>query len=473
MELVGLFLIHLVLAAILARHLHKKFGGGFLSAFMISSLFTIWPLLIVYVVFRRHVRRLRDDWEPIEFEVPAYVEQLPLFIPPAEENVPVDTSLKSLIYSDVAELDESVSAFVKSWEMRKLRDDKRAYNKRLFDFADERVADLNASIKRKVFRYLETGMLAQTIEVDDHIDLRQQKVSLDKFVFHSPDEQPLQRPPALELRPEPFEDSVKLPFFVKLMPGSLRRGMVGEILRRDREIWLEQKDLQTQRQEILDAVYRKAEEERQSRLAMQRSRFDDAMAEFSRLALSHNSKLDMEIQGFHAGDKASVEKYIGRVLSSSRYFSELRPEAQLCFDEATQELQVSVLLPPLSSVEGLAIQYKVSRARGDAEETPVSRAELKRLYGSAVMQIMLRTAHEISEADRSKTIRSFSVLGQIRDNISGAKVVVATLAGVPEEFVAKNLKGEVSSLFSKLGGTISKDPGAGVAVNLKGTIRGK
>jgi hypothetical protein len=89
------------------------------------------------------------------------------------------------------------------------------------------------------------------------------------------------------------------------------------------------------------------------------------------------------------------------------------------------------------------------------------------------MQLLIRAAHEVSEADRQNVIKSLSVVGTVQDRISTREVPIAMIAGRPQDFGSSSLRGEVGNLFKTLGGTVSKDPVEGAEISLKGSIRGR
>lgn len=470
MEILG----YVSLAIVLALVFEIRFKKSFFPALLLGIVLTPLVSGLLLTTSLRALSKIKDSWVAPTYRVPTYTAQLPRFSKPEIEQAPEETSLQSRLSSQEAMAQDSINSYAREKHMRRLlQNDKRAFNRELFAFAQKKEAQLNTFIEREIFYYLEAGIIANTLNKDDFIDLEAQRVDPDSFSFQSPDMEPIPAPETPSVREEPTYSNTALPKLARLMPPFLRTPIHDALLEKNLRIWNQENLLREERSKQLSEDYYSAEKARVERLTAQRKEYEQALEEFKREARAHNSELDMVIQGFEAGERGSVQDYVVKVLNGSSYPAEVQSTYEVEFNENSHELLIRVNLPEAKSIEPLAVKYKLVKSRASVEESPVSKTEFKRLYNLLVMQLLIRYAHEVSEADRMGTIKSLNIVGLIPDNISGSLVPVALLAGRSEEFVGQNLRGEVSALFRSLGGVISKDAMGASPVAVKGSIRGK
>lgn len=469
------FIIYVVAALVVASFFELSFKKSFVGAAILGIILTPLVSIVLLIVAAAGKSKVSDSWEPEQYEVSKYQAQLPKFEKPRlSDNSSLSVSLRGLILSKEADSSIRLNTFTREKHMRRLLEaDKREYNRQLFAFAEKQESALNRFLDDEILHTLRTGLLAQTLKKDDFIDLASQKMSPLTAQFSSPDEIPIGAPRELELREEPRLESTSLPKLLRWLPKLLRNPIQHSYFTKDHEIWLaESEDLESRRA-LLKLNFEEAEAQRIERLSRQRSEFELAAELFTQEAQAHNAELEMQIQGFEAGEKSTVEQYALRVLRSSEYPDEVVPGFDCHFDEDTRELEVSVKLQSADRLEPVVVKYKLVKSRASLEEVPLAKTEFRKIYSLTIMQILIRAAHEVSEADRSDTIQSISVQGVLPDKMSGREVPVALLAGTPNEFLADKLRGEISALFKSLGGVISSDPISASPVSTKGSIRGK
>lgn len=466
---------HVALAGIVAIAFSRFFKKSFVASFLTGLILTGVVTGALLVFAWRAKESISDKWKKPSYPQTIGLNSLPRFEKPNPRDVEVKGPLQSKIAGRTREVHRQLDAFTSTRNMRSLmNNDKRAYNRELFAEAERRVNELNAFIGQEVFRQLESGILSETVERDDHVDLQALKIDVSAIVFDSTDSQAFAKPKDLTLREKPTLDALPIAKPFAAFAGPLGKAIATGLLSRDIQVWESEKQAIESRQATIDADYEEAERLRLERLASQRVKFDEALAEYEKSAKAHNSSIDMLMQGYAMGERTSVENYALKVLNSSVYFDELSPrEFQAKFEESSQELSISVLLPEASCLDDLAIKCKLLKSRSAIEDAPVSKTEYKRFYSLVVMQLLIRAAHEVSEADRQKIVKSISVVGTVPDKIASQEVPIAMLAGQAQDFPSSKLRGEVSGLFKALGGSISKDPVEGVAISLKGSIRGR
>jgi len=467
--------IYFVLILAVSGAFEARFKKTFLPSLLFGTLLTPIFTLSLLIIANGARGRFKDRWSRIDYEVTPFTADLPTFSKPEIEIETKGTlSLRQMLAEEEKWVQDSIDTYSREKHMRKLQEnDKRAFNRELFDFAQKKEWQLNSFVERQILSVLQTGILAETIDQDDFIDLAKNKVDPLTKEFSSPDSKSYQAPDPLELRDEPSLDNTPLPKFLKILPKFFRGPIHASLLKRNHEVWESERDKLDERRQIQADDYSQAEASREERLKSQKEAFDEALQAYEQEARAHNSELEMRLQGFEAGEKSSVESYALMVLESSSYPTEVAPQFRVNFHEDTAELEIFVTLKDSKRLNDIAIKYKLVKSRGALEDSPVTKTEFKKLYSLSIMQLLIRAAHEISEADRSGTIKSLSVQGLLADMMSGAEVPIALLAGTPDEFASSKLKGEVSALFKSLGGVISSDPIAASPVSTKGSIRGK
>lgn len=449
----------------------KTFFPSLIFGIILSPIFT----LVLLTIANKAKLSIRDTWKPIEYPIAEYTADLPVFSKrDTEEEVHHSFSLRETLLSEERKVQASIDAYSREKHMRRLQNnDKRAFNRELFDFAQKKEWQLNTFVEREILYVLRSGILAETIGKDDFVDLARDKIDTEKYKFSSPDLNPYVKPEELQLRAEPSLENTPLPKLLKILPRFFKSPIHESLLKKNFQVWESEREKLEDRRLTLANDYEEAERLRQERLEGQKQAFDEAFKIYDQQARAHNAEVEMRLQGLEAGERSSVESYALKVLNNSSYPAEVAPRFNVTFHEATAELEVSINLRDSKLLEPIAIKYKLVKSRGAVEESPVTKTEFKKLYGLSIMQLMIRAAHEVSEADRNGTIKSISVRSLLPDLMSGAEVPVALLAGTPDEFSAAKLKGEVSALFKSLGGVISKDPIAASPVSTQGSIRGK
>lgn len=475
MELIiGLIVGHAVLALGAALWFKKTFGGSVLWPLVISILTTGIPLLIITSLLSVKQSSLRDSWEPIEYKIPNQSISLPDFEEPRVSEYEEYKSLASKLKSKEAEIQQGVIQFAKKVNRRagSTAADQRVANKEIYEFSESQALVLNKWIQKNVTEYYERGILGETLGRDDHIDLNKLRVPSEPLAFYSPNSKPYEAPTTLELREKPTLESQEVPKVASILPLPMKRTVAESFLSNDLKAWESERDQLDARNQKLVDDHNAAEEARKERLGAHELEYKSARDAYVQLASAHNSKIDMTMQAFSLGEKNAVEEYALTVLHAGNYPPDISPKFDLDFDEQTQELQIQVALPDPGFIEKTVATYKLVKSRKEIAPSPPKKTDIKRLYSSVVAQLMIRAAHEVSEADREGVISSLAVLGMRKDMMSNSSVPIAALAGIPSNFDEKRLKGDPIVLFKELGGTISKDPVEGVQIILKGSIRG-
>jgi restriction system protein len=111
-----------------------------------------------------------------------------------------------------------------------------------------------------------------------------------------------------------------------------------------------------------------------------------------------NAKIDKLHEDYSNAVPEAIEQYCHIVLSSSRYPDCCPQTFELCYQPEGKTLIVDYLLPAPGQMPRIK-SVKFVQADDGFEEMELSEVALKKLYGSVVYQISVRTLHELFEAD--------------------------------------------------------------------------
>jgi restriction system protein len=255
------------------------------------------------------------------------------------------------------------------------------------------VDDLNTGIAGRLAEL--EGLLAATLEVDDHIDLASLTKAWDEPDFGPGDLGRAEPAPVLEPR-------APLSGLKSAMPGA----------RRKHEAAVEQA-----RQEHAAAVdaHTSREQERTRKLARARAAHD---AHVARLRADHdadNAAVDQFIGAVAAREPDALAEYFGLVLSSSRYPEGFPRWHRLAYVPESCQLVVEIELPRADVVPAEKV-FRYVKARDEVTSTAAPATDRKRRYGETLAQVTLRSVHELFEADRDGAVDTI-VLNGIVDSI--------------------------------------------------------
>jgi restriction system protein len=269
------------------------------------------------------------------------------------------------------------------------RDAKRRYA----EARQREVDDLNAGLARRAAEL--EGLLAATLEVDDHIDLATLRQPWDEPDFDSGD---LGR---AELAPEP-QTPAPLSGLKAVVPGA----------RRKHEEAVEQ--ARQRHAAELDA-YTSREQQRRQKLERAQAAHEELVAHLRAEHDAENAALDQFIDGVAAREPGALAEYFGLVLSSSRYPDGFPRWHRLAYVPESSQLVVEVELPRADVAPAEKV-FRYVKARDEVTSTAAPAAERKRRYAETLAQVTLRSVHELFEADRDGAVDTI-VLNGIVDSI--------------------------------------------------------
>lgn len=207
-------------------------------------------------------------------------------------------------------------------------------------------------------------------------------------------------------------------------------------------------------------------EEHEKQVSAWRTRRNEYLA---KQTVSH-AEVDAKRTTYESKDPDAITEYCDLVLSSSRHPDYFPQEFDLDYDATAKTIIVDYKLPAPDDLPRLkAVKYVASR--DEFEEQYISEAQSSKLYDDVLYQVVLRTVHELFEADTITAIEAIVLNGIVTatDRTTGkpttacvlslranrAEFLEINLAQVDPKACFKSLKGVGSS---KLHGLSSVPP---------------
>lgn len=291
-------------------------------------------------------------------------------------------------------------------------------------------------------------LLAFTLTVNDAVDWEKLK---DRSVFQEarpvlgklPAEPQL---PALPREPQSI-DSAYLPVLGILdkLISSRREQRVAEklsIFKSDHHAWSKRvEDIKRTHSRALNARESEVNRRKEDHAALVTA-WEQRKATFLAEQAVRNEVIDGKQSACLASESEAIVEYCDLVLSSSQYLDCFPKEFDLDYDQAAKLLIVDYVLPAPSDLPTLkAVKYVASR--DDFEEQNLSESATAKLYDEVIYQVVLRTMHELFEADTIGALQVVVFNGIVTsvDRSTGKHVTacVLSLRVSRDEFVAINL----------------------------------
>jgi restriction system protein len=309
------------------------------------------------------------------------------------------------------------------------------------------------------------SILTHTLEVDDFFDLESLRKNVSHPTFQSDHEQE-GIPPVLS--PKPTEPVLSTPVYVKILTPILganyrksadeKRTQKFAVLR---TAWVTSVLKLEEKNEVRLADFHRSEMDRNSSLVADKTKYDTDCLEREMSTQKENAELDQVIAGLPLGKKKALETYLEIVLAKSEYPENMHPEVSATFDEITRELSLDVdlvnptLFPDVDS-------YRFQKSTGEILEKKQTIRETKLRFENFCMSTVLRTIHEVIEADRANAIRLISAKASV-SHVSKAtgkpeRASLIEVATTREQFLELNLASVVpKDALAHLGALVSKN----------------
>lgn len=273
------------------------------------------------------------------------------------------------------------------------------------------------------------NILADSLSVDDKIEWSSLKDST-RFSKKRPE-----RPETAwsrgsgTLRPKPAEPKIsdpafqpKITFLDRIFP-SKRQKKIDAALTTFRDAhakWRKNcEDL-----DYADALDAKAHEDIMANWKSELDNWEQEKSLFEERQRKHNAAIDSQEAAYKAGDPESIRDYCQLVLHKSKLPSFMPKNFEIDYDEISKILLVEIQLPGIRDIP-CATEYRYVKRTGEISEKSLSQARLSELYDSVVYQQILRTLHELFEADAINKLDAITLNGWVDhlDRASGNKSV--------------------------------------------------
>jgi len=346
--------------------------------------------------------------------------------------------------------------------------------------ADAHVAAMQAEVEEKNLALEELyaeidGLLAATLDVDDHVDLE----SLRSVATHPPFDPagldlPLPPPPPLEQPTEPVMESPSVSW--QLVGRKKKQAEAQAEAERDFEerlaTWRAECDaVEVQRAEAIEQ--REHEEaERLRQLDEAKAAYAEECAKREEEVETANRALDQLISNLGYGTASAIEEYVSIVAANSAYPDCFPVEYDPSFDQSSGELSLAISVPAPDSLPTIKA-FKYTKSTDEITSSELSQKAAKDRYNAAVNQVALRALHEVFESDRRGLIQTISAVVST-STLSPAtglatQVDFVAVAAERESFMTIDLAVVIpQATLEHLGAAVSKNPHGLVAISSGG-----
>lgn len=222
-------------------------------------------------------------------------------------------------------------------------------------------------------------------------------------------------------------------------------------------------------------AHQQAEERRQAELQRAQAQFQTECVERQRVVDEHNNWLDRLLAGLESGVPAAVESYLSMVADNSPYPTDFAVRQERVFTPAGSELALKVTVPK-PEVLPTVKEYRFNASSDEVQPVEMSQKEQKDRYSAAILQVAIRSMHEVVASERWGVVQTISLVVGV-DTTNPA-------TGLPDraEFVAVAVRREVFESFNlasvvpeaslrHLGAQVSSDPFSLVGIDMTSGVR--
>lgn len=323
------------------------------------------------------------------------------------------------------------------------REEKKRYQE-----AQKSLAETRTSEAKQLLDGL-ANLLRQTLAHDDTVDWEQLK-------DHAPFQIPRPFEPTLPVRsaqlpvaPEPLPTDGRYQPELGLLDKLLskrreqRAAEANALYRQDHAAW------EAHRGEVLAANTRREQEFRQEVQILQEmhrqelATWEGQRAAFLKSQQEQSTAIDSQREQYLRGVPEVIVGYCDMVLSNSQYPDFFPKEWDLDYSPETKVLLLDYRLPAPGNLPTL-VEVKYVAARDEFAEKHLSEAQVAKLYDELVYQVVLRTIHELFEADQVHALEAVIFNGHVRSIDRGTgnetDACVLSLQANREAFLAINLE---------------------------------
>ncbi len=193
---------------------------------------------------------------------------------------------------------------------------------------------------------------------------------------------------------------------------------------------------------------RKDNIEREASFEAIRNKWQQDKEEFEDIQRKINDEVDKMKVAYENKERDGIVAYCAMVLDNSEYHDLFLKQFIVEYNEANRMLLVEYQLPSIDKIPSIN-NVKYIKSRDEIEEKVLSQSAHAKLYDVAIYQIVLRTLHELFEADVVDAIEAINLNGIVTaiNPATGHEETscILSIQAKKEEFEAINLEGIVAS----------------------------
>ena len=343
---------------------------------------------------------------------------------------------------------------------------------------EARVAALNSDLESQLAEI--DAVLATTLEVDDHVELEELRQVAERPRFTSPHEAAISVPSLIVAPPEPTFVEPPPPTGLGAMFGKKKHAAAVDQARaafaQRHAAWQVEAAAVPMRQLDQTNRHRAAEADRATKLAAERSAYDEECRQRQATVDAENAQLDDLIQRLSAGERNAVEEYFGIVFGKSVYPDAVSIDIEHSYRPDDKELEIRLRLPQPSDLP-TAKGYKYIKPKDEITETSQTAREQRDRFNNLVHAIVLRTMHEVWESDRLGHVNTISLTAGVEhiDPATGRPTTTPLVAVAADraEFESIDLAHVTpAETLKHLKAVVSKNSHALAGIKLTSGVRG-
>lgn len=334
-------------------------------------------------------------------------------------------------------IQKQIAVFDKKWEAEKkrgARQDERDELLALEDQATETVKSASANLEALRSTLVHTLSIDDTINWDDLREMRSFSASekgTSGIDYDRTDGRPIgfkilefdQEKPQQSQIPEPprLEQFEKKPTLWQTITGQKKKlqqaAQVEHGIAEEEWIDARQELIQSYECEVSRWEREKADVERDNETLREQlnQEVEDWLQEqsaYNQRVSRANAQVDQLQKSYQNCEPSAVEEYCQLVLGNSSYPDAFPQNFIVSYESSQKCVSIDYQLPSMDAMDFLESVSVVKRAR-ELKEKYLSKTQQKSLYTDVVFQVLLRTVHELFEADVANALTHISVNGLV------------------------------------------------------------
>jgi restriction system protein len=173
------------------------------------------------------------------------------------------------------------------------------------------------------------------------------------------------------------------------------------------------------------------------------SEWEQRKTEFYKEQERFNSAIDQLRENYQKHEQNAVEQYCEMVLNNSKYPEIISKDFELLYNPETKILICEYFLPDPDNMPKLR-EVRYIASRGELKQSFITDAQADKMYDTLIYQIVLRTIHELVEADAAGALEAISLNGRVRfiSKATGKaeEACIVSIQVKKEQFVEIDLK---------------------------------